>query len=205
MPNFIKSIVVSTFVVLLQNIQPAIASEPISIRGVHWAMSTTEQIASLETDGLTCLQRDEWSTLSPNSKGSAKAVHHFCIETDRPTETTRNLDQLFSYWETLCQQDRSDCWSWNGFRDQFEETHRVTVVADEEIIFDCSYLKTCAFSPNDIVSALQQRGHSGPWKEPVEDSYVLCTIGPIREALCVHWHSKAVWLMKSSVTSKMKF
>ncbi len=205
MPNFFKAIVVVAVVLMSQDIQPVAASEPIAIRGVHWAMSTNEQIVALENNGLTCLQRDNWSVIPPSLSGPAKVVQYVCIESDTPTETTRNLDQFFKQWETQCQRGRSNCWGWDGFKEQFEKTRRVTVKADDRIIFHCSYLKTCGFNPNDIVKALQQRVHPGPWERPVEDSFILCTTGPIKEALCVHWHSKDVWLMKSSLTSKMDF
>jgi len=195
-----------TALIFFQAVSGPAAAEPISVKGIDWSMSTIEILAALESDGLTCLRRPTWNTLTPNSADAGEPTKYFCIDTDTPVETERSLDHAFESWRAECQLDRSSCWSGgDSFKNQLERLLRVTVHDDDRVIFDCSYTNSCGFGPNDILHELQRRVHQGPWEKPTEDSFIICTTGPINEALCVHWHSKAILLFKQPITSRMDF
>lgn len=179
-------------------------AEPITIHGINWSMSIPEQISALERNGLACVKEPGWDSLYPPQDGAmpkAKISDTLCIQSSDNKNTIASLRSLFSEWRQLCNRSENgkrtlECMRFERFKMLKDAVAMVSYRDDNTITFLCKYIGSCGIAGNTVVEQLKQTVIHKAFLPPTKDSFVSCADGYDGDSICVHYYSKAIWLMK---------
>jgi hypothetical protein len=191
------------------------AAEPISFRGVNWAMSEADQVAALEKQDLTCIREAGWGKIGLFFPTSATLIglrpRIICIQGTNNQGAVEQLRASFQEWTKICDVPNKEgylsleCISFKKFNNLKDSLERVRFTDDDEIVFNCNLVSTCGFDVVLVVRQLQSKIIEKDFYVPTGKSNTACADGPDGDAICVNSYRNDIWLMKKPFGQNMKF
>lgn len=198
-------------VLLLAMLSGHATAEPISIRGVNWAMSEAEQVSVLENQNLACVKDAGWQEIfGPTSDKLGKSPDIHCIKGDARQNTISQLRTYFQENVRICDildggYLSANCMKYDKFRSLKKSTLAVSIRNDGTIVFDCSFVGTCGFDVETVVIELRKKVIAKDFRKPTKDAWVICANGDNGDSICVHSQQRDIWLLKTPLSERMKF
>ncbi|SEO90073.1 hypothetical protein SAMN04490248_11584 [Salinihabitans flavidus] len=184
------------------------SAESISIRGIDWSMSQSEQVAVLESAGLDCVRERGWDAfVSPTKVSASNNPMPMCFADQGSGANVDALRDAFNDWHRACSTKggRSDACFNHPFKDLRDRLRMVWFQNGGRIIFECEYIGSCAYSLEEVVRQIQRRVVNSEFRKPTEDAYVVCANGDEGDSICVHLHSQAIWLIQNPDQGSIRF